>query len=137
MLKHTTGIPQPKAGKTKKKQSISSLKKKLWKEFSIYVRTRDKNICYTCGRKGEGQGIHAGHFISKAAGGLALYFNEENVRAQCYNCNINLSGNQWEYGQRLGKETVDKLYKLKQEQWKWTVEDYMQKIQYYQGLNSK
>ena len=117
-----------------KKKTITQLKKKLWTTFSLYIRQRDKNICFTCGRIGEGSGIHAGHFISKSVGGLALYFHEKNVHAQCYNCNINLSGNQWEYGQRLGKETVDELMKLKQLTTKWTVQDYEDKIEYYKKI---
>ena len=117
-----------------KKKSISSLKKKLWIEFSKYIRLRDKYICFTCSRKGEGSGIHAGHFISKSVGGLALYFNEDNVHAQCYNCNINLSGNQWEYGQRLGKEMVEKLQKLRNENWKWSISDYEKAIDKYRDL---
>lgn len=134
---HITGTPQPKSGKTKKKPSISSLKKKLWTEFSIYIRNRDKWTCFTCGRKAEGSGLHAGHFISKSVGGISLYFHEENVNAQCYNCNINLSGNIWEYGQRLGQEKVDKLYKIKNETAKWSIYDYQEKILYYKGLNNK
>lgn len=115
-----------------KKKSISSLKKKLWVVFSKYIRQRDGYICYTCGRKGEGAGMHSGHFISKAAGGLALYFNETNVNAQCYHCNINCSGNIWEYGQRLGEEKVKELYKLKNETWKWSIFDYENKIKEYE-----
>ncbi len=129
------GIPQPKAGKKKKKQSISSLKKKLWSEFSLYIRNRDNWTCFTCGRRAEGSGLHAGHFISKSVGGISLYFHEKNVNAQCYNCNINLSGNIWEYGQRLGKETVKELYIIKNQTAKWTVEDYLEKIQYYKTSN--
>lgn len=75
--------------------------------------------------------MHAGHFISKSVGGLALYFHEENVNAQCYNCNINLSGNIWEYGQRLGPEKVAELYKLKNETWKWGIYEYERKIEEY------
>lgn len=131
-FKPATSIPRPKsASKKKKPVSISSLKKKLWIVFSKYVRERDKYTCFTCGRKGEGSGIHAGHFVPKSVGGLALYFHEENVHAQCYNCNINLGGNQWEYGQRLGPETVSRLYKLKQETQKWSVADYQEKITHY------
>lgn len=137
MSRHITGTPQPKSGKSKKKPSISSLKKKLWVEFSLYIRNRDNWTCFTCGRKAEGSGLHAGHFISKSIGGISLYFHEENVHAQCYNCNINLSGNIWEYGQRLGKETVDKLYKIKNETAKWSVSDYQEKILYYKGFNNK
>lgn len=131
------GVPQPKSGKAKKKPSISKLKKKLWAEFSLYIRNRDKWTCFTCGRRAEGSGLHAGHFISKAVGGISLYFHEENVNAQCYNCNINLGGNIWEYGQRLGPEKVARLYQIKNEIAKWSVEDYQAKILYYQGLNKQ
>lgn len=137
MSTHITGTPQPKSGKAKKKPSISSLKKKLWTEFSIYIRNRDKWTCFTCGRKAEGSGLHAGHFISKSVGGISLYFHEENVNAQCMRCNIHLGGNQWEYGQRLGQEKVDKLYKIKNETAKWSISDYQEKILYYKGLNNK
>jgi hypothetical protein len=107
-----------------RKPTISLLKKKLWTVFSKFIRERDKYICFTCGRKGEGVGMHAGHFISKSIGGVALYFNEKNVNAQCYNCNINQSGNIWAYGQKLGKETVDELYGIKNQINKWTIQDY-------------
>lgn len=121
----------------KRKQSISFLKKKLWKVFSQYIRTRDKFTCFTCGRKGEGGGMHAGHFISKSVGGIGLYFHEDNVHAQCYNCNINLSGNQWEYGQRLGAEKVAELMKIKQEVNKWSEDDYREKIDIYEWKLSR
>lgn len=117
-----------------KQKSISSLKKKLWVVFSKYIRLRDNYTCFTCGRKGEGSGIHAGHFISKSVGGIALYFHVENVHAQCYNCNINLSGNQWEYGQRLGKKTVEKLQKLRHETNKWSIRDYEELIEEYSEI---
>jgi len=119
----------------KKKKTPGQLKKELWKHFSLYIRRRDKFTCFTCGRTGEGGGMHAGHFISKAAGGLALYFHEENVRAQCYHCNINLGGNQYEYSRRLGKKKSEELYKLKQT----IVKDfpYLENIEYYKALNGE
>ena len=116
-----------------KKKSISTLKKKLWTHFSLYIRTRDNFTCFTCGHKDEGGKIHCGHFIPKASGGLALYFNEDNNHAQCYWCNIFLGGNQYEYGKRLGEEKVEELYKLKQQSWKWSVKEYEQKIEEYKN----
>lgn len=112
-----------------KKKTNAKLKKELWKVFSEYIRKRDKGICFTCGRKAESRGYHAGHFIAKAAGGLALYFHEDNVRGQCYNCNINLGGNQYIFGQRLGDAKAKELYALKQK----IVKDYPfeDKIAYY------
>lgn len=117
------------------KQKISVLKRKLWKEFSLFIRTRDKFTCFTCGRLGSGGGMHAGHFIPKSVGGIALYFHEENVHAQCYHCNINLGGNQYIYGQKLGKK-ADELYEIKNKVIeKWTVDDYLEKIKYYKDKN--
>lgn len=119
----------------KSKTSISKLKAKLWNLFSKHIRERDKYTCFTCGRIGEGSGMHAGHFISKAVGGIELYFDEDNVHAQCYNCNINLGGNQYEYSLRLGSEKSAELYKKKGVFTKWTEETYRKKIDYYSQDN--
>jgi len=121
--------------KKKSPQKISVLKRKLWEVFSKYIRQRDNYICFTCGRKGEGSGIHCGHFISKAIGGNALYFHEDNCHAQCYNCNINLGGNSYIYGQKLGKEMCDELYRIKNQVIeKWDEQTYLDKIEYYKSL---
>lgn len=115
-----------------RQKTKGQLKKELWKWFSLYIRQRDKGICFTCGRKAEGSGYHASHFIPKSVGGLALYFHEDNVKGCCYNCNINLGGNQWEFGQRLGKKKVNELMKLKQK----IIKDfpYQARIDYYKSL---
>lgn len=114
----------------------SQLKKELWKWFSLYIRKRDKWRCFTCGRLASGSGLHAGHFIAKSIGGLALYFNEDNVRAQCFNCNINLGGNSYVFGQKLGPKMVKKLYALKGIETKWEINDYLTKIEYYKKLST-
>jgi hypothetical protein len=114
--------------------SISKLKKKLWTIFSLFIRQRDKFTCFTCGRVGYGSGMHAGHFISKAVGGIDLYFDEDNVHAQCYNCNINLGGCQYEYSLRLGEEKSKELYRKKGVFSKWTEQDYLKKIEHYSNL---
>jgi hypothetical protein len=121
--------------KRKSKSKISLLKRKLWKVFSEYIRKRDDYTCFTCGRKAKGSGMHAGHFISKQIGGIALYFHEDNVHAQCYNCNINLGGNHYIFGLKLGKEKCDELYGIKNKYTeKWTEDDYLNKIEYYTSL---
>ena|SRR3990167_2997257 len=96
-----------------KKKTNAQLKKKLWQVFAQFIKLRDRNTCYTCGRRAEGYGIHAGHFIPKSAGGIALYFHEDNVHAQCAGCNLFLAGNQYEYGKRLGEDKVRELFTLK------------------------
>lgn len=112
-----------------KKQSNATLKKKLWKVFAVYIKIRDRQTCFTCGRQVEGANCHAGHFIPKGAGGIALYFNEDNVHVQCAGCNLFLAGNQYVYGQKLGKKKVSKLYEIKQK----VTKDYpfQEKIEYY------
>lgn len=115
--------------KNLKKKSTALLKRILWKVFSKYVRQRDKGICFTCGAFAQGANYHAGHFIPKGAGGLALYFHEDNVHGQCAKCNLFLQGNQYEYGKKLGEQKVHELYKLKQQ----ITKDYPfeEKIEYY------
>lgn len=101
----------------KKKPTAAKMKKKFWTVFSKYIRLRDKYTCVTCGIKGEGSGIHAGHYITKAVGGLSLYFHEQNVHAQCYRCNIHLSGNWTAYREfilrRYGEKVDNELMELK------------------------
>ncbi len=112
------------------------LKRRLWDLFAKYIKIRDKNTCFTCGRLAMGSGLHCGHFIPKSVGGLTLYFHEENCHAQCYNCNINLGGNQYIYGQKLGEEKVKELYALKQKSIKVDENWYLDKIAYYEGLST-
>ena len=117
-----------KQDKTMMKWTLKKLKKEAWRIFSIYIRLRDKGICFTCGkilpdyydrygslREGWKSG-HAGHFITAGNCGLALYFHEKNVHCQCYHCNINLSGNWLAYERRIitvyGQETCDELKRL-------------------------
>ena len=123
-----------------KKPTKGQLKKKLWKVFSQYIRQRDNNICITCGRKGEGSGIHAGHFIPKSVGGLALYFHEKNVHAQCFACNIHKGGWGERYAEVLelkyGREEVDKMRSKRHSIEKWSIQDYEEKIAHYKSLLS-
>ena len=120
-----------KRGKLKResKQKIPTLKRKLWVVFSKWIRERDKNICFTCGRKADFS--QAGHFIPRSVGGLALYFNEDNVHCQCSFCNLTMRGNIYEYGKRLGEKKVQELYRLKQQITKWGEEDYLTLIKKY------
>ena len=124
--------PSRKAQKPHKAKSLSKLKKELWKWFSLFIRQRDKFTCFTCGRKGIGSAIHAGHFIAKSVGGIGLYFDEDNVHAQCYHCNINLGGNQYEYALRLG-EMAKWLYNKKNGYMKVDEDWYREKIAHYKS----
>lgn len=68
-----------------------------------------------------------------------MYFHEDNVHAQCAKCNLFLQGNTYEYGIKLGKRRVNKLYKLKQSVVypPWDEVEYNKKIAYYTKELSK
>ena len=70
--------------------------------------------------------MQAGHYIPKSIAS-SLYFDEENVHAQCYRCNIPLLGNSDEYAQRLqkryGEGILDKLRLKRRESKHWSVKE--------------
>jgi 5-methylcytosine-specific restriction endonuclease McrA len=83
-------------------KSIPELKKDLWKVFSRYIRERDGYICITCNKdlSLEKKNCDAGHFIPKTRGNN-IYFDEQNVNAQCTSCNRYQHGKLYEYAMRL------------------------------------
>ena len=95
--------------KVKKRQpKISTLKKKVWKVFSEYIRLRDclettglpdYGKCITCLKIIPKSLLQAGHFISGRHN--ANLFSVKGTHAQCYNCNINLRGNTLEYRRKI------------------------------------
>lgn len=107
------------------KAKIPSLKRKLWKLFSVWVKKRDKGICMACGRRASGKNYHAGHIIPKSICGVVLAFHPLNVWGTCYNCNIWASGNSAILAQRvsekLGYNIIQHLERIrkdtKNQQW--------------------
>lgn len=104
-----------------KNPTISQLKKKAWKVFSLWIRTRSP-VCFTCGFRADPKGLQAGHYIPKSIAN-SLYFSEINVQTQCMRCNLWLLGNSDEFGLRLqkkyGEDVLEKLRteKRKLKQW--------------------
>lgn len=94
-LKAKTGFTRKVVKKVKKKTpTITLLKKKLWDECKRIIRERHGSTCYTCGRTGlEGSNRHTGHFISSSICSVELRYDLDNLRPQCYACNIHKSGN--------------------------------------------
>lgn len=96
-----------KYAKTKSKyRSVATLKKTLWREFSIYIRRRESDSegftrCFTCYTRHHWKDLDAGHYIPKSVGGANLYFNEKNVHPQCTACNRFRHGNLHQYALRL------------------------------------
>lgn len=96
--------------KSKKKPSVSKLKKKLDAIFSIYIRTKyaDGNgevTCYTCPRRGHYKEFHNGHFASRQY--LKTRWDERNCRPQCYVCNIYHRGQPSLFAAKLIEEYGD------------------------------
>lgn len=120
----------------KKKQTISTLKKQSWQEFSKWIRLRDcvkttgdteSGVCITCGKLIPFKQSQAGHFIAGRTN--AVLFDEDIVHLQCYSCNVCNHGEQLEYYyamQRLGY-TEEEITKMRQRRYttlKLTAEDY-------------
>jgi 5-methylcytosine-specific restriction endonuclease McrA len=103
----------------RKKSDLTKKKEKLWKLFSKFIRERDNYTCITCGKQQRGSGMHAGHFIPSSICGIGLRYDEDNVHAQCYACNINKSGNYVTYREilvnRHGEEWVRNLEQRRHE----------------------
>ena len=90
----------------RKKLTVSKAKKKVWKEFSRYIRLRDTcklgTECYTCGKWGSFKKMHAGHF--QPGRHNIFIFDERQVHAQCASCNTFKRGNWTAYYERMVKE---------------------------------
>lgn len=104
-----------------KKQTISSIQKKIWqhcRRIADIMWTKDGiTRCYTCDKVITGSNKHLGHFIPKGACGANLKYDMQNLRWQCYHDNINLGGNGAEFYRRLvkneGQKYVNELFKRK------------------------
>lgn len=125
-----------------KKQTVKSLKKKVWTEFSKYIRMRDClettgcsswGLCVTCGKRYHIKLLQAGHFIQGRNN--AVLFDEEGVHIQCYNCNVNLKGNTLAYRDymvfRYGEDFVKDMRENSKNVIKYSVPDLLEKLVYY------
>jgi len=103
--------------KRKSKSDIRKIQDELWQECRRIILSRYPHVCYTCDKPVEGSNRQVGHFIPNSVGGALLRYNLDNLRIQCYYCNINLGGNGSEFYRKLlkekGQEYIDKLFILK------------------------
>lgn len=117
----------------KKQKSISKLKKEADTAFSLYIRYRDSvyingqrlSECITCGQYLPIKKIQAGHFQSRRFN--SIRFDEQNVNAQCFACNVMRHGEQFKYAKALDKKygpgTADILAHKAQQIHKFTREE--------------
>lgn len=91
--------------RTGKNGHYDNLKTELHKYIKHVLRKNEP--CYTCGKpqspSDSGGAFHAGHFIPQKQVDPRR-FMLENLRIQCYQCNVHGSGMRAEYRQRLIEE---------------------------------
>lgn len=128
--------------KKKRLKSLPSLRKKLWKIFSEYIRRRDADDngivkCISCPQIKHYKEMDAGHYHPQSLG-LQVVFVEKNVHAQCTYCNHALQGNQVEYSKalikRYGEGILEELENIKNSSLKLSRSDYEEMIQKYQFM---
>lgn len=108
------------AKKKKKKKSLKTLKNKVWKVFSLYIRLRDTDDsgygkCVTCETVEHYTKLQAGHAVGGRTN--AILFHEEIVHAQCVKCNVFMRGNYNKYAlfmiDTYGREKFEHFLALK------------------------
>lgn len=125
----------------KSKSPIRKIQDQIWQECRrIQIRDyaiKGKNYCYTCDKEVDGANRQLGHFIPNSVGGALLRYNLDNLRIQCYYCNINLGGYQAEFYRRLlkekGQEHIDNLFKLKGQTVK-AIDHYLTLLHKYESM---
>lgn len=94
--------------KRKVKSKLSKLKAQLWKLCREIQIKRYGSDCYTCPSKNlEGSSRHLGHFIPSSVCSTVMRYDLDNLRVQCYSCNIHKSGNWLEYEKHLIRDGID------------------------------
>lgn len=137
-------VVKTKPARRQKQPSMRLLKNKLWAECKRIIRARFSNsdgtfTCYTCGKHLDVPAkAQTGHFIPSSVCSVEMRYSLDNLRIQCYRCNINLSGNWIEYEKRLQRDGVDTdQLKQQNEQWKNLQYDslwYQNKIDEYKAV---
>lgn len=101
--------------KKKKLISLKRLKLQADRTFSLWIRNRDKHICYTCGKWLTPKESQNGHYVSRNY--LALRYDERNCHCQGVECNVFKSGNLPIYALKLesqyGQGILQELESLK------------------------
>lgn len=107
--------------KRKSKSETRKTQDLLWQECRRIVmreyEVKGRNYCFTCDKPISGSNRQLGHFIPNSVGGALLRYDLDNLRPQCYYCNINLGGNGAVFYKKLlvekGQEYIDRLFQLK------------------------
>lgn len=124
-------------------QTITSLKKSVWKIVSQYIRQRDAdwrgNVkCCTCSTTKHWKEMHAGHY--KHGNTKLSYFEEKNIHGQCNSCNTYKGGCLDLYAifleEKYGYGILQKLNKLADAKHNWNRTNLLEvKEKYKKKLN--
>lgn len=127
----------------RRKLTDGQLKKRVWKEFSIFIRTRRADIngvtkCVTCEVRKHWKEMQAGHFLRGRLN--ANLFDERGTNEQCYACNVGRDGNVVEYYEWMlvnhGKSVIDELRQKNNLTHKWIPGELQNLLERYRGLNA-
>ncbi len=125
--------------KKKKLKSLPTLRRRLDKVFSDFIRQRgawdEYNNCVTCGMSKPWQELQCGHYYSRRH--TATRYDERNCHPQCGRCNVLLRGNYPSYARymqaKYGQGILDELEALHRDTVKWTRQTYEALIAKYAG----
>ena len=129
---------------TKKKPTVSKLKKKLDAIYSQYIRQKYSDdtgevSCYTCPRRDHYKNLQCGHFVPRQY--LKTRWDERNTRPQCYACNMLYNGQPSRFAANLvaeyGQGIVEELERNRMIPVKLDVIWYMGEIEKYKELLDK
>jgi hypothetical protein len=119
-------------------RSAGTLKTKLDRIFSVYIRLRDADKsgycrCISCNAIHPWKEMDAGHYVNRFR--MSARFDEKNVNAQCRKCNRFDEVNQIGYTRGLirkyGKGIIDELEMKKHSVSKMTEAEYELLVNHY------
>lgn len=129
----------PLFDKAAPKLKLSTLKSKLDRVFSEFIRLRDSNDkgyvkCVSCGKIQQWKDVDCGHFVNRSH--MSLRYNEKNCNAQCRTCNRFDEGNNIGYTKgiikKYGTNVLDEFDVLKHQVTSLSVFEYEIMIKHYQ-----
>lgn len=144
-------VKKPKVKVKPKKDRIKTLKTKLWKVFSLYIRKSYANefgMVNTCdGEYLHWKEVHCGHLYtgterSKSLGGNELWYYENNFAPQSSDGNrFNAKDSAKVYMlwaiKKYGIEEVEKMKRLKETPKKFTEKELEDKYSHYRDLSDR
>jgi len=123
------------------KSPIKKVQELLWQECRRITKQKyiknGKHYCFTCDKEIEKSNCQLGHFIPNSVGGALLRYNLDNLRLQCYYCNINCGGQGAIFYKNLlnekGQSHIDELFRLKNMTTK-AIDEYNRLLEEYKKL---